>query len=132
MQYAAFSQGNHGYSSHRGARQPNEYYYLPTPPPPTNYYTPINHGYPLAYYPSGSSNYFSNPIPGHSVSAGGNWHVGNGIQRNGDVKVGYGSHVKLNNSDKKRKKRKSTIIGGCHNNQGGSQVSGDVILGDIH
>lgn len=142
MQYAAFAQGSRGYSSHRGSNQPHEYYYLPPPPPPpTNYYAPYNHsyGYPLPYYPSGSSNYNPpsgssnyNPFPGHCVSAGGNWHVGSGIQRNGDVKVGYGSHVKLNNGDKKRKKRKSTIIGGCHNNQGGSQVSGDVILGDIH
>ncbi|KAL2925123.1 Vacuolar protein-sorting protein bro1 [Bienertia sinuspersici] len=141
MQYA-FPQGRHGYQqfrgSRQGARQPHEYYYFPPPPPPpppsTNYYTPNNHGYnySLPYFPAGPPNYFNSGFPGHSVNAGGNWHVGHGIQRNGDVKIGYGSNAKLNNGEIKRKKRKSTIIGGCHGNQGGHQTSGDVILGDIH
>uniref|UniRef100_A0A803LPF8 Uncharacterized protein n=1 Tax=Chenopodium quinoa TaxID=63459 RepID=A0A803LPF8_CHEQI len=129
MQYA-FPQGHQGYTypHFRGPEEPRYFYHhRPHPPPTTNHYTPHNHGYPAAYYPSGSSNYISNnPFTGHVYNAGGNRYDGHGIQRNGNVKIGN------NGSSKKRKNRKTTIVGGCHNNQGGHQVSGDVILGDFY
>lgn len=120
---------------HAHIRNPNqhcEYYYPPTTT--TNYYAPINQGYPSAYYPSGSSSNYSyyNPFPGHIYNSGGNRYDGHGIQRNGDVKIGNTHDGKLSNGNGKRKNRKTTIIGGCHGNQGGHQVSGDIILGDIH
>lgn len=125
MQYG-FGQTHQRYPHYRSTRQPREFYY--PPPPTTNYYPTHNLGYPSAYYPPGANSnfYYYNPFPmgQHTYNSGGNWYDGNGIQRNGDVK--------LNNGNAKRKNRKTTVIGGCHGNQGGHQVTGDVILGDIH
>ncbi|KNA20893.1 hypothetical protein SOVF_047520 [Spinacia oleracea] len=111
MQYG-YPQGFQGYS-----------HFYPPPPPPTYY----PHAYPVGHYPSGSQNHY----PGNSYNSGGNRYDGHGIQRNGDVIVGSGSGVKHSNQSAKQKRRKATIIGGCHGNQGGYQVSGDVILGNI-
>lgn len=127
MQWSYYPRIHQGRSRYR---YPDEQDDVKHPAPtPNYYYPPLNQGYPAGYYPSSSglsSNCHYNHFPGISYNAGGNYYDGHGIQKNGDVRIG---NVKLSNG--KRKHRKNTIIGGCHGNQGGYQVSGDVILSDI-
>lgn len=101
---------------------PNNYYY--PPPPPSNYYDPMHHG-----YNQSPPSYYYNPFPGSWFNVGGNLHDGPGIQRNGSLILGNGSEVRRQTV--KQERRKPTIIGGCHGNQRGHQVSGDINLGHI-
>ncbi|KMT00314.1 hypothetical protein BVRB_9g216280 [Beta vulgaris subsp. vulgaris] len=123
MQYT-FPQRQQGYPYFRGE-------FSHPPNPPTGYYN--NHGYALVDFPSKTnSNFYYKPFPGYFINVGNNHHDGYGIQKNGDIKLGNRNDVnKFNNANVKHKSRKTTIIGGCHGNQGGHQVSGDVILSDI-
>uniref|UniRef100_A0A803LPF9 Uncharacterized protein n=1 Tax=Chenopodium quinoa TaxID=63459 RepID=A0A803LPF9_CHEQI len=117
MEYS-FSQGCQGYP------------YYPPPSPPTDYYPPLSHDIPIDYYPSESPNYYYNdPYTGNSFNTGGNCYTGHGIQRNGDVILEAGSNH--GSQTARHKRRNPKFVGGCHGNQGGHQVSGNVILGNM-
>ena len=105
---------------------PHELYY-----PHSSYYAPLYPSYPQCYYPFGPPNYYYNPFPRqYCFNSGGNWYDGSGIQRNRDVIIegGCGSDVQVSNHSAIHESREATIIGGCHGNRGGLQVSGDVNL----